>query len=278
MKPVTALAALAMVAATMLTASSTAYAQENPDAVRKICRDGAYAGIITAGLSPSTLKKDISLKILPGAAEPFQYGYLVRFSVEGEDKFGDRLVFPFRCEAHRTQPRGSFNTIYRRAGDPEFAPGYPKAQADSAKWGSGILQARRHDEERPSVKTAAGQPLKPSEMIAQSRDLRRPDVRQWADKLDGIEARLLEPAKKHCAEVARDQYGMQVEKVVGSKYHMDEDLFLVNVHGSRNGARIAAGCSITRWDKKGDRPLPDGKFALLNFRPNLPHDEDRSFK
>ena len=262
----------------MLTASPTAYTQENPDAVRKICRDGAYAGIITAGLSPSTLKKDVSLKILPGAAEPFQYGYVVRFSVEGEDKFGDRLVFPFRCEAHRTLPKGSFNPIYRRAGEPQYAAGYPKTQTDSAKWGSGILQARRHDEERPSNRPAAGLPLKPSEVIAQSRDLRRPEVRQWAEKLDGIEARLLEPAKRHCAEVARDQFGMQVDKVVGSKYHMDEDLFLVNVHGNRNGARVAAGCSVTRWDKKADRELPNGKFALLNFRPNLPHDEDRSFK
>jgi hypothetical protein len=259
--------------------SSPALAQAVPSAseIIAVCKEGAWQGIVNSS-TPSTIKKDPVLRVLPGDPVPFEYGFKVKFSLEGEDKFGDRLVFPFVCEAYKHSPR--YNPIYRRSGAPVYAPGYPKQQANSEKWGaSANLQTfQREDEERPRAKTVPGQAVKPSDEIAASQDMRRPEIKAWAAKLDAIEARLLTPAKNACANRARDELAMQVDKVLGKKIAQDENLFLINVYGKINGKSVVAGCAVTNWDKTRDQELPQGTLKTLHMRPHLPHDEDRGFK
>ena len=254
-------------------------AQANPSAseIVAVCKEGAWQGIVSSN-TPSTLKKDLVLRLLPSDPVPFQYGYKLKFSLEGEDKFGDRLVFPFVCEAYKHSPR--YNPIYKRAGEPVYAPVYPKQQANSDKWGpSAQLQRfQREDEERPRARPAPGQTWKPSDEIAASQDMRRPEIKAWANKLDAIEARLLGPAKNACANRAREELAWVVDKVLGKKLAQDENLFLINVYGKIDGKQVVAGCAVTNWDKTRDQEFPQGTLKTLHMRPNLPHDEDRGFK
>ena len=256
-----------------------AFAQSVPSAseIIAVCKEGAWQGIVNSS-TPSTIKKDPVLRVLPGDPVPFEYGFKVKFALEGEDKFGDRLVFPFVCEAYKHSPR--YSAIYRRAGEPVYAPGYPKQQANSDKWGpsANLQKFKREDEERPRAQPVPGQALKPSDEIAASQDMRRPEIKAWAAKVDAIEARLLNPAKNACANRARDELGMQVDKVLGKKIANDENLFLVNVYGRVNGKPIVAGCAVTNWDKSRDQELPQGTLKTLHMRPHLPHDEDKGFK
>lgn len=259
--------------------SSPVAAQAVPSAseIISVCKEGAWQGIVNTN-TPLTIKKDPVLRLVPGDPVPFEYGFKVKFTLEGEDKFGDRLVFPFVCEAYKHSPR--YNPIYRRAGEPVYAPGYPKQQANSDKWGpsANLQKFQREDEERPRAKPVPGQPLKPSDEIAASQDMRRPEIKAWAAKVDAIEARLLNPAKNACANRARDELGMQVDKVLGKKLSQDENLFLVNVYGRVNGKSVVAGCAVTNWDKTRDQELPQGTLKTLHMRPHLPHDEDKAFK